>query len=166
MEQWSVIDEFPNYAVSNHGRIQNLVHGRIMAPNVNQRGAPMAGLYQDDDNRQHKRSIALLVANAFLQPPDSPNDTPIHLDGDKANAHVDNLMWRPRWFAIAFHKQFKSPPWCRLTVPLIETETQELFPGGSLQVASRFGLLEKQIYKSVINGTPCLPTWQYFTTVK
>jgi hypothetical protein len=118
MEVWRQIYEFPGYSVSNMGRVRNDETGRIMALSRNQYGIVNVGLVLG--RKQYKRSVALLVADAFLPTWESEVFTsPIHLNGDRSDCRAENLMWRPRWFAAKYHRQFKTGriavrrPWWR-----------------------------------------------------
>jgi hypothetical protein len=101
------------------------------------------------------------VAKAFLPQKNEAFDTPIHLDGDRLNCHVDNLEWRPRWFAISYHMQFKNRWPVPIEAPLRDMETEEIYDG-SWAVALTFGLLEKDVVLSVENYTVCWPTFKRF----
>lgn len=165
MEYWTTVDEFPAYEVSNQGRVRHREKKKLVIPTMNQQGIYQVGFYDPATKSQVKRSAALLVARTYLDAPHDPNDTPIHLDGDRANLNADNLIWRPRWFAMAYHKQFKKIPWCRITVPIKEEKTGETF-SNSLEAAMKYGLLEKHIYHSIVNGRPCIPTLQKFLPIR
>lgn len=159
MENWQEILDFDHYSVSNRGRVRNDKTQRIMRQVVNQRGFVYVGMMKR--GRQHKASVPVLVARAFLPP--HPNETftsPIHLDGDRFNNDVDNLMWRPVGFAIEYYRQFAYPKY-GITVPLEEVKTGEIFPD-SRAVAQTFGLLEKEIVLAVTNRTYVWPTYQMF----
>src|SRR3954469_2297239 len=104
MEDWAPIQGFPGYSVSTLGRVRRDSSGRILRIKVNQYGVPYVGLMKEWDQKQ--RSLALLVARAFIMNTSDIFDTPINLDGDRFNCAVDNLMWRPRWFAVKYNQQF------------------------------------------------------------
>ena len=159
-----VIDEFPNYSVSADGQIVNNHNGRLLALTINQRGICQVGLVRD--GVQHKRSVALLVAKAFLDPPALETfTTPIHLDGCKLNNRVDNLMWRPRWFAVKYQQQFDR--WRGPMVPrkIIEINTKMKFKS-SWHAAKQFGLLDEDIAESIRHRTYVWPTYQQFQVLE
>lgn len=105
MEEWVRLDEFPEYKVSDLGDIKNERSGRLVAKSLTKQGGVKVGLYHD--NKQHTRSVAVLVAKAFVPGYDeSVFTTPIHLDADQRNCEASNLAWRPRWFAYRYHQQF------------------------------------------------------------
>lgn len=162
MEIWRTIPDFPGYSVSNMGRVRNDDTGRLMALSRNQYGILYVGLVQGRE--QYKRSVAVLVAELFLPTWESDAfDTPIHLNGDRTDCRVENLMWRPRDFAIRYHKQFRND---RVLIKrTIEDEkTGERFRN-SKAVAQRFGLLEYDIERAIEMRSPVWPTFQNFRIV-
>lgn len=107
----AVIPEFPNYCVTNDGRIFNLKTGRDMRLSPTAEGDLTIGMMRD--GVQHRRSVKVLVAEAFVPGRTEEFNTPIQLDGNKDNLHADNMMWRPRWFAWRYTSQFSAylPDW-------------------------------------------------------
>ena len=141
-QEWRLIEDFPEYSVSDHGFVRNDRFDRLVARRVNNRGIAYVGLYRESN--QTTVSVACLVANAFLPTPINKHfDTPINLDGDRINNRVSNLMWRPRWFAVKYHRQFFGS-WNKTEDPVQEVETEEIFER-SLAAAVRFGLLAFEV---------------------
>lgn len=160
MEYWEPIEGFPGYSVSNQGSVRNDQTGKVMALTVNQQGIVMVGMVRDKE--QYKRSVTLLVARTFLDDPVNPNfDTPINLDGDRLNNHVDNLMWRPRWFAVRYHQQFHDVSRQGFTVPVVNTADGIVYPN-AMAAAVEFGLLANDLTRSIVNRTYVFPTYQTF----
>jgi hypothetical protein len=159
IEEWKPIDSFPDYSVSNFGRIRSDRFDRIMALNQNQSGLVQVGMVRD--GKQHHRSVPLLVAKAFMPRHTEPYDTPINLDGNRFNNRVDNLRWRPRWFALQYHRQFVFQSLNTLDIRIIDLKTEEIFDD-SFECARRFGLLENDIINGIRNGLPVWPTHQEF----
>jgi hypothetical protein len=91
-------------------------------------------------------------------------DTPIQLDGDRSNCRADNLMWRPRWYAVQYNRQFDDRYDHPINSPVRERHDRERFPN-SLAAACRYGLLEREVVLSILNRTPTWPTYQYFELV-
>jgi hypothetical protein len=147
-EQWLALDEFPNYAVNRQGEIINLTNGAVLRPRPNQRGVLMIGLVED--GIQKMRSVALLVAKKFLDPPEEDwFDTVLHRDGQKANCHADNLLWRPRWFVIEYHRQFdRYTDYKKWKAPLIELKTGKTF-SNPREASYEFGVLEKEVIQDL-----------------
>jgi len=158
-EEWRVIEQFPDYSVSNRGRVRTDKTGRILNLSENQFGLVQVGIMQD--GVQKHRSVPLLVAKAFLSPPEPPFDTPINLDGDRHNNAVENLMWRPRWFAIRYNHQFRYPRLNTINEPIIDLETGDISPN-SFECAKKYGLLEEDLILSIMNRTYVVPTFQQF----
>lgn len=157
--EWVTIPNFPKYSVNRLGQVRHDRIGRFLRPQVNQNNTAYVCLVRDWE--QKKRSLALLVASAFIPQDREHFDTPINLDGDRLNCAVDNLMWRPRWFAIRYHQQFTVWPRSFIKVPLRQLDNGEVFRN-SREVAVRYGLLEDEIFNSIQNRTYVWPTWQQF----
>lgn len=90
MDKWLPISKFPNYVISDDGRVKNMVTGRELKPIQESTGYSHVTLC--NDGKHHQTSIHRLVAQTFIP---NPNNKPMvnHIDGDKANNRVDNLEW-------------------------------------------------------------------------
>lgn len=163
IEHWQRIEHFQEYSVSDHGRIRSDKTDRLLSLNLNQYGVLQVGLMRG--GTQHHRSVPLLVAKAFVPEVGGPFDTPINMDGDRHNNHVDNLVWRPRWFAIRYNQQFRYPYENPILYPIVEFKTGEVSEN-SLECAKRYGLLEKDVVLSILNRTYVWPTYQEFGVVE
>ena len=156
MELWKVIPGFSGYSVSNQGRIKNNRSGRFLATD-GQRAAVLRR-----DGKSHGRSIALIVARAFLPPP--PNeafDTPIHLNGNDIDNRAENLMWRPRWFANRFIREIRRDEYRGWRCPLMDTETREIFPHPRA-IAERYGVLQTDVREAALQESEVWPTDRRF----
>jgi hypothetical protein len=162
-EKWKPIPKFPGYSVSNHGRIMAEKTGRLLALSDNQYGVQCVGLMLDGEQRH--RSVPKLVATAFLPQFTDVFDTPINLDGDRHNNHVSNLVWRPRWFAVKYNRQFREPYPHSITEPIMDMKTREISPN-SFEAAKRYGLLEQDLVMSILERTVVWPTYQEFRIVE
>lgn len=158
-EQWKTVDFFPEYSVSSYGRVRSDKSGRMLALSQNQFGLVHVGMMRD--GLQRHRSVPLLVAKAFIPEPGGPFDTPINLDGDRYNNKVNNLVWRPRWFAIKYNQQFRHPYENSISSPIIDLKT-ELVSANSFECAKDYGLLEQDLVLSILNRTYVWPTYQEF----
>jgi hypothetical protein len=161
MTEWREIVEFPGYSVSNTGFVRNDVTDRIMRQTPNTHGIPIVGLVKLGE--QQKRSVSVLVADAFVTTARSLKfNTPVHLDGDKFNNHMDNLVWRPRWFALQYRQQF-APGAIRqgFNRKIQEIKSGEIFET-SWHAVVKYGLLERDIVISILNQTYVPPTYQTF----
>jgi hypothetical protein len=159
LTEWRRIDSFPSYSVSNVGTVRNEDTGKYMALLVNQRGIVNVGLTKH--YTQYKRAVGLLVAKAFIEDPNNEAfDAPINLDGDRTNNRVDNLLWRPRWFARKYYTQF-SQPHIDSRRPVVNVETEEVF--FNAWVASlTYGVLHRDVVLSLLTRSAVWPIRQHF----
>lgn len=162
-EIWVQIEDFPGYSVSNHGRVRADKSGRILRLSLNQFGLLQVGMMRD--GTQYHRSVPLLVAKAFIPQPSGRFNTPINLDGDRFNNRVDNLVWRPRWFAAKYNRQFREPYPNSILAPVVNLETGEISEN-SLECAKKYGLLEEDLVLSVLNRTYVWPLFQEFELLR
>lgn len=157
--EWIPVEEFPRYAVSPEGGVINLETGYILNPTPNTNGLAQVGFSRN--GVLYKRSVALLVAKAFLDPhPNEQFRSPINLNGDRMDNCVENLMWRPRWFSVIYHRQFLSDPQGFRT-PVIDVKTEEVFRT-SWDAATKYGLIDEEIKLATLNRTYVWPTYQQF----
>ena len=106
-EIWSEIEGFSRYAISNYGHIWNLIFGRPMSPTRTHRGHLKISLIGDDGVR-HVVTVARLVAEAFVQPPNYLCTDVVLLDGDLMNVSSYNVVWRPPRTAFLYARQLKT----------------------------------------------------------
>lgn len=96
MEHWLPIEDFPGYEISDQGRVRNESTKRLLG--IYDNGGGVLQVVMRRNGRSTARAVHRLVAEAFIHP--APEGAvPIHLDGDWSNNSVENLMWKPRWFA-------------------------------------------------------------------
>lgn len=88
-ETWKECVGFPNYQISNIGRIRN--KDKIMKPHNRRDGYYHIGLWGEDCKR-HYPVIHRLVALAFLP---NPKNLPLinHKDENRHNNRLENLEW-------------------------------------------------------------------------
>lgn len=158
-EKWSEIAEFPRYHISNFGTVMNGDSGKIISQSTTRSGLVKVGLMLN--NVQYTRSVALLVADAFVSGRNDIFNTPIHLNGDQTNNTSENLTWRPRWFALMHHGQFEIEEY-QTTKPIMDVKTKHWYFGFH-DAAMQHGLLLKDIRRSIWREIPCFPTRQIFT---
>lgn len=90
MELWKEINGYPNYIISNTGKIYSRNTNRLMSPKVDRYGYFVVGLCKD--NKVKHFTIHRLVALTFI-PPVVGCNVVNHKDGNKQNNNVDNLEW-------------------------------------------------------------------------
>jgi hypothetical protein len=155
VEEWRPLQNYPGYSASNLGYVRNDDRDRILSIVKNQNGNSYVGLMQQ--GLQVKRSLSLLVAQTFLPIPQHPAfNTPIHFDGDLSNCKVDNMDWRPRWFAIKHVRQFR--------IDIMETpnsvlnlNTEEIFEN-CWGAVFKYGLLYLDLVISIVHKEAVFPT--------
>jgi hypothetical protein len=163
-EEWIDLKEFPDYVISTSGEIVNMKWGgHPINYSRNQQGLPKVTLVRD--NRPFTRSPARLVAETFIPEEREVFDTPINLDGDRMNCGVENLMWRPRWFAIKYHKQFMFENFHSDFAHRVDIESGEHYYSLK-EVCMRNGLYYFDVIKSCVEKTFVPITYQEFRNVQ
>jgi len=97
-EQWRAIEDFPDYEVSDQGRVRratpggnNTWVGRILTPSMGgNSGYPHVQLHRN--GRQHGHTVHSLVATAFIGPR-PPGHQINHKNGIKTDNCVENLEY-------------------------------------------------------------------------
>ena len=89
MSEMKVIQNHPNYTISNDGEVRNLKTGRVLKQFLGGTGHNYLCVNLDGK----KRGVHTLVAEAFL-PHEEYQKYVVHKDGNPKNNHVDNLMWK------------------------------------------------------------------------
>jgi hypothetical protein len=159
VEIWGPIENFPDYNVSSYGNVVDLRTDKVKNLTKNYQGIIKVNI--EHDGVWTTRSVAVLVAKAFVFCDQEEFDTLIHFDGDKSNCHVDNLAWRPRWFAIKYHRQFSNETFNNFTGRIAIHKSDESFIGFK-DPSIKYGLLWTSIRKSCIEGGPVFPINQEF----
>jgi hypothetical protein len=162
-EVWADIEDFPRYEVSNAGLIVNSLTGRPVKVSKTQQGDVKVSLI---DNQGFRRtvSVKVLVARAFVEGETEVFDTPVLLDGQSINLHESNIVWRPRWFALKYARQFNAfyPYYYDRGVVDNRSKTvyQHVFDASTLN-----GYLMREILESCHNNRPVFPNFQTFSFV-
>lgn len=158
------IEGFPDYVVDVDGSVYTAHRQRLRRPSHTREGAVKITLYHD--GKPHTRSLARIVANAHLYNDHDPEifDTPIHLDNDLSNNHVDNLAWRPRWFAKKYQAQYWNPEFRYNKVVVEDVSTGKVYEG-LMEPCQKFGLLYTDVINSCLKGTTVFPTNKRFNFI-
>lgn len=97
MEEWKPIADWPDYAISNHGRVmRTTTYGRGIAGTIRKPvivAGYLAVALTNRDGRRKMLHIHRLVALAFLGEPPAPDMEVNHIDADRLNPRLDNLEW-------------------------------------------------------------------------
>lgn len=92
MEQFSPVEGFPKYLVSDHGRILNCTTGRF----VNQIYDDKLRVALYKYGKAEIKDVARLVATHFCTNPHGYSNI-YHIDGNNVNNKADNLAWTGHW---------------------------------------------------------------------
>lgn len=153
MEIWKTIIEYPNYEVSNLGRVRSIKTGRILRVCTNKDGYQRIGLRLN--RRQDRILIHRLVASAFI--PNLKNKPQVnHINGIKTDNRVENLEWSTNSEnqKHAYKNGLKS---CCGGKPKQKTrciETKQEFES-QLQASKYFRCSSGNIHQSIIKGCRC-----------
>lgn len=163
MEEWVSLEPmgFPGYKISSEGEVRSERTDKTLKLSANQYGVVRIGLMKRDEGRQITLSLPRLVASMFVEGKSATFNTPINLNGDRNDNRAKNILWRPRWFAVNFFRQFEESTDPLFRTKIYDVETSNRYED-SRDAATKHGLLEEDVMKSVVNGSPCFPTWQRF----
>lgn len=163
MEEFRVISEFPMYAVSNYGRVINTRRDTEMRLSHNAYDELTVGLWRD--GKQHRRAVRGIVARTFVPGETKIFNTPIFLDGDRDNLNANNLAWRPRWFAIAYIKQFDYEESWWYAGPVRDIRSGDIHPS-IIDAAIANGSLVDDIRDSLMNHSRVFPGGAVYEFIK
>lgn len=166
-ELWSIIPEFPNYQVSSLGRIFNRKTERLIQSTVTNHGHGKVNLYHAFNPSVSKtRSVAKLVAEAFVVPPNILCDEVVVLDGDYSNLRADNLVWRPTSFAWLYTRQLKEPKPLHYRNLRVNNISVMRAYDSIIEAGMTEGLLFADIWMSIHNGKEVFPYGHRFDVVE
>lgn len=98
MEEWRQIKDFPDYAVSNFGRVKRIVDSKngkragLIRRLANGRGGYMTIMLTNEEGRRLKM-VNVLVIEAFGPPRPSSDHECHHKDSVRNNNNIENLEW-------------------------------------------------------------------------
>jgi hypothetical protein len=97
-EEWRVIEEFPDYAVSSLGRVKRIKpdrYGRMLAdiilPIIGRNGYHFVNLHKDA--KQHVKALHRIVCETFHGSAPSPKHHAAHNNGIPLDNRACNLRW-------------------------------------------------------------------------
>jgi NUMOD4 motif-containing protein len=93
-EQWKVIPEFPDYSVSNFGRVVSFKYTKpqFLKFLINCEGFSYVCLSKTPGVRATPVKVSRLVAQVFIPNPNNYRYV-LHINGDKSDNSVANLAW-------------------------------------------------------------------------
>jgi hypothetical protein len=160
-ELWMLVEQFPNYMVSNAGRIMNPEKGLILKPALVNGGDLKINLTHAGN--KYTRSVRKLVATAWCPGRSDIFDSVITLDNIKTNVHSKNLMWRPHWFAWEYANQFtRIFPQAYYDQPVRNLSTDVRYES-IVECGMCEGILFIDIMQTIQSGESMFPNWHYFS---
>ncbi len=165
-ERWRTIPEFSNYLISDLGRVYNTKKDIFMRTSLTNHGHVKLTFKDDWSDDRYTRSIALLVAEAFVEPINFMCDSLIILDGNFLNVAATNIAWRPRHHAWKYSRQLKvhQPIYYKnLEVHNLVTDSyyDSIIEAGMIE-----GLLFEDIWRSTYTGAALFPQGFSFEIVE
>jgi hypothetical protein len=108
-EEWRVAENYPDYDVSNFGRVRRntatywknpkngvqhicVPAGALLSPFPDHEGYLIVNLVRE--KRTFHRRLSIIVCTAFNGPRPTPKHQAAHDDGVKTNNRADNLFWK------------------------------------------------------------------------
>jgi hypothetical protein len=98
-ERWVEVEGFPDYAVSDHGRIKRLTSrtcakaGSILKTPLRSKSHPYPSIDLCAGGGKRTEMVHILVARAFLEPASFEGAEVNHKNGNKADPTYTNLEW-------------------------------------------------------------------------
>lgn len=98
-ENWRLIREFPDYSISDHGRVRRVVatnrgpkrKDEFVTQHLTRKGYWQVRLFRDCT--VFSRRVHRLMAEVFELPREKGRDIVAHNDGNPQNNHISNLRW-------------------------------------------------------------------------
>ena len=145
---------YPGYFIERDGAIYRAKnkHWVPLKYYKNTNGLTVVNLIREDGKRTSV-PVANLVGKAFLPGMTKHDNTIINLNGDRSDNRVENLAWRPRWFANEYHKMFRDHSVDDEENPVIELETEFVFPN-VMSACVHYGILFGDVLVSIETTLP------------
>ena len=159
LEEWVSIEGFPGYIVSNYGGVAKEGTTYLLKTNQVTGGAVRVSLLKGQ--KQHQKSVKVLVAEAFVPGKTQIFDTPVLLDGYPQNLEATNIVWRPRWFAWQYTRQLRLRSPHHNKGPVYDRTSGEVY-STIFEAAKVNGILVADIWRSIQTGKGTFPTNQKF----
>lgn len=155
-ELWKDIPNFSRYQISNYGRVWNVVFKMPMKTSKTQAGNIKISLIDDENNRR-SMSVALLVAELFVERPNDRCVDIILIDGDLSNVAAYNLAWRSRRGAYLYTRQMRTEQPIYFYNLKIRNNTTGREYKNIIEAGVTEGLLFQDIWESTYNGKRVFP---------
>lgn len=117
---WKSVKGFP-YEISNTGQVRRWKRNNVIAQHQHKDGYMYIQLYRD--GKRYTKAVHRLMAQTYLQY-NKHYPYVVHLDMDKTNNHISNLIYVDYW-GNALNKKYKANYFNDL-LPSTQDELQEL----------------------------------------
>lgn len=155
LQEWTRLVDYPDYMINRSGEIFNIRTQRYMRRSMTMQGNAKIGLMSPRGRKT--LSVARLVAQTFIPQPSPICDAVIVLNGDMNDLRVENLAWRPDWFAWKYTRQLREPaPNYCTHLKIRDALTWEEFEN-IVHAATTHGLLFMDVWRSTYTGSPVYP---------
>lgn len=153
-EKWHIIHEFPQYMISDCGRVKHVDRIEARKVSINDRGFPIIVLFGKDSKTRYLRQINKLVAEAFLEPPAYPDENYVwHKDGNLENCRAENLKWETRSRVLEWNEMHRTKEPQYNTGPVRNTRTGLEYEN-AFECAMDEGRIESDIVIRADKGNP------------
>lgn len=156
-EKWHIIHEFPQYMVSDYGRIKKVDSVNPRKLTVNAKGFPIIVLFGKgggESKTRYLRQINKLVAEAFLELPAYNDETYVwHKDGNLENCEASNLKWETRSRVLEWNEMHRTKEPQYNTGPVRNTRTGKEYDN-AFECAMDEGRIESDIVIRADKGNP------------
>jgi hypothetical protein len=113
-------------------------------------------------HQRHTRSVAQMVAEAFVMPPNELSVQVVILDGNFKNVRAENLVWRPRWYAWKYTRQLKmEQPLHYKNLRVVNIVKDQAYEN-IIVAGMTEGLLFEDIWRSTYTGDRIYPEGSIF----
>jgi DNA-binding XRE family transcriptional regulator len=150
-EIWKPVEDFPDYQVSNLGRIKSVKYGkeRFISGSRNPKG--YVRIYLRGKIRDRKKFLHVLVLEAFVGPRPEGYEAG-HLDNDTENNDVTNLAWvTPSENTLMNYHVFNNSSQAKITLNDAR-EIRRLYATGGYkqkELAKMYGIAQSAISKII-----------------
>jgi hypothetical protein len=153
-EEWRLIQDFPKYYISSLGRVQNIATKQIRSARPNHQGFPTLVLYKGDNPTRFVRQINMLVAQAFLGPPEHRSMTSVwHKNGDFVDCRAVNLKWDSRARVMEWNDMWRSNTPKLRTPRVMVNKTGRIF-ANAFECGKYVGEIETAVVAHIENFPP------------
>lgn len=159
-EQWVTVETFPDYEVSNLGRVRR--GGRELKPLPCGAGYHSVTLYPGPRGGC-RRYIHRLVLEAFVGPPPTPEHTAAHLNGNRTDNRASNLSWATIAENHAHKKLHGTQPNGELVWNAKLTATQVKFARARISRGERHESIARDfgVHRRTITDIALGKTWRH-----